>query len=69
MSIAPITARDVCPQCGHLWDEHTDDPPPMVTINHVLDGGSHQEPCHCCQRVAREVDIRNKERENPDDRD
>lgn len=59
MSIAPITARDVCPQCGHLWDEHTSDPP-MVTINHVLDEGSHQELCTCCLRVAREVDIRNE---------
>lgn len=67
-----ITARDICPDCSHLWDEHKI-PVPVTTQERVtyrklrfweiqpkVAGTVRVEvPCGCCRRVAMEVDRRN----------
>lgn len=44
-----ITARDVCPYCGHLWDGHDTDNPTITDL-----------PCGCCVRVGERVNEVNR---------
>src|SRR6478752_2800050 len=40
-----VTARDVCPQCVHLWDQHREGLVPIADWSPDLS-------CGCCRRIA-----------------
>jgi hypothetical protein len=56
-----ITARDICPQCSHLWDIHCEDAPGTIDVPSFLWQAPNVParidtmPCKCCIRMGRRV--------------